>query len=124
MVDTKGLITTTRGDTLPEHKRSVARSDGTPDLPVCCVLLYWCMLVNNHHQCLLDVIKHVKPTSLIGLSGSGPAFFEAEVQALCEGCALPLIFPLSNPTSKAEISAEDAYAWSEGRCIFASGMVG
>lgn len=35
MVDTKGLITTTRGDTLPEHKQSVARTDGTPDLAVC-----------------------------------------------------------------------------------------
>lgn len=68
------------------------------------------------------MIKHVKPTSLIGLSGSGRAFFEPEIEALCQGCDLPLVFPLSNPTSKAEITAEDAYTWSKGTCIFASGM--
>lgn len=74
-------------------------------------------------QSLLEIIKYVKPTTLIGLSGSGPSFFQPDIEALCEGCPLPLIFPLSNPTSKAEITAEDAYAWSNGACIFASGRL-
>lgn len=104
MVDTKGLITTSRGDKLAEHKVGMARTDDTPNM-----------------KSLVDIIRHVKPTALIGLAGSGPAFFQAEVQELCAHCDLPLIFPLSNPTSQAEITAADAYSWSQGKCLFASG---
>lgn len=103
MVDTKGLITTTRPGELPEHKKTFARSD-TPDM-----------------KDLVEIIKHVKPHALIGLTGGGPAFDENVVKALCEGCEKPLIFPLSNPTEKAEITAENAFTWSEGKCLFGSG---
>lgn len=73
-------------------------------------------------QELLDIIKHVKPHALIGLTGAGPAFDESIVKALCEHCEHPLIFPLSNPTEKAEITAENAFKWSEGKCLFGSGV--
>lgn len=63
----------------------------------------------------------MKPHALIGLTGGGPAFDESVVKALCESCELPLIFPLSNPTEKAEITAEDAFKWSGGKCLFGSG---
>lgn len=104
LVDTKGLITNTRGDDLPEHKKFFMRDDGTPDM-----------------KGLLDVVKHVKPHALIGLAGAGPAFHQDIIEALCEGYPKPLVFPLSNPTAKAEITAENAYKWSKGNCIFASG---
>lgn len=104
LMDSKGLITNTRGDELPDHKKHFSRDDGIPDM--------------KH---LVDVVKHVKPHALFGLAGAGPAFGQDVVEALCEGHPKPLIFPLSNPTSKAEITAEDAYHWSKGKCIFASG---
>jgi malic enzyme len=72
-------------------------------------------------QELLDVVKHVKPHALIGLAGAGPAFDQDIIEALCDGHPKPLVFPLSNPTEKAEITAEHAYNWSKGKCIFASG---
>lgn len=104
MVDSKGLITTTRGDKLPEHKQRFARSDGTPDM-----------------KNLREIVAHVKPHALIGLSAAGPSWGEDVVKELCSHVPSPLIFPLSNPTDKAEITAEQAYTWSKGECVFASG---
>lgn len=69
------------------------------------------------------MVKHVKPHALIGLAGAGPAFDQPIIEALCEGFPKPLVFPLSNPTEKAEITAENAYNWSKGQCIFASGKI-
>jgi len=106
MVDRKGLITTTRGDDLNEFKKPFARTDGTPDM-------------NN----LLGIIKFVKPNAVFGLSGSGPTFTEEMIRALVDGVEgkKPLLFPLSNPTSKAEISFDDALKWTDGHVLFASG---
>lgn len=70
---------------------------------------------------LVEIIKYVKPHALFGLTGAGPAFGEDVVQEMCRHCDRPLIFPLSNPTSQAEISAENAYKWSKGKCLFAAG---
>ena len=81
--------------------------------------------MSNHvvmPQDLVDIIKHVEPHVLIGLTGGGPAFDEPVVAALCKHHDLPLIFPLSNPTEKAEITAENAFKWSKGKCLFASGV--
>jgi len=48
-------------------------------------------------------------------------FTQDVVEAMCQSTARPLIFPLSNPTSKAELTADNAYTWSDGKCIFAAG---
>lgn len=102
--DSKGLVTTSRGDKLPAHKLLVARRDDTPNM-----------------KTLAEVVQHVKPNVLIGLAGAGPAFEQDLVEELCKHHERPMLFPLSNPTSQAEITAEDAYKWSKGKCIFASG---
>ena len=60
MVDSKGLITTSRGDKLPSHKKMMARSDDTPNM-----------------KDLREIIEYVKPHALIGLSGAGPMFKQA-----------------------------------------------
>ena len=60
-------------------------------------------------QELKDIIAPVKPHALIGLSAAGPSWPEEVVRQLCAEVECPLIFPLSNPTDKAEITAEQAY---------------
>jgi len=58
---------------------------------------------------------------LIGLSAAGPSWPREVIQELCRHVDRPLVFPLSNPTEKSEITAEQAYAWSDGKAVFASG---
>lgn len=70
---------------------------------------------------LLDVVTSVKPTILLGLTGVGGTFTEPVVRAMSASATRPIIFPLSNPTSHAECTAEQAFAWSGGRAIVASG---
>ncbi|KAK4388805.1 NADP-dependent malic enzyme [Sesamum angolense] len=70
---------------------------------------------------LLDAVKEIKPTVLIGTSGVGRTFTKEVVEAMASINQKPLILALSNPTSQSECTAEEAYTWSEGRAIFASG---
>jgi malate dehydrogenase (oxaloacetate-decarboxylating)(NADP+) len=96
LVDTKGLVTNDRGDNLADHKRIFARSD------------------NNGHQfsTLEAVIEYVKPTALIGLTATFGVFTESVVRALkvsVDAGGLgrrPILFPLSNPLTKAECTFE------------------
>lgn len=70
---------------------------------------------------LEEALRVLQPTVLIGCAGHGGAFDEAVVALMARQCQRPIIFALSNPTSRAECTAEDAYRWSDGRAIFASG---
>ncbi|KAI9452431.1 hypothetical protein F5148DRAFT_502718, partial [Russula earlei] len=103
-VDSKGLITADRPG-LQEHKKIFARTDyqGPP-------------LTN-----LVEIINHVKPTALLGLSTIRNAFTKDVVNAMATHNTRPIIFPLSNPVSLSEVDYEDAINWTHGKVIFASG---
>lgn len=100
-VDSKGLIVKSR-EGLVEHKLHYA---------------------HEHAPCaeLLEAIASIRPTMLIGASGQARSFTKEVVQLMGSLNARPVIFALSNPTSKAECTAEEAYTWTGGRAIFASG---
>ena len=100
-VDTQGLLHSNRENIAP-HKQRYAR-----DLPP----------VDN----FLDAINTLKPTVIMGLSGQPGSFPKEVIEAMAAINERPIIFALSNPTSKAECTAEEAYRWSQGRAIFASG---
>lgn len=70
---------------------------------------------------LLETVKAVRPTVLIGASGQAGAFTEAVVRAMTAGCARPVIFPLSNPVSRAEAHPADVLAWTDGRAVVGTG---
>jgi len=100
-VDSQGLVEAGRSDLAP-HKKPYA----------------------HRHAPLKDLaaaVKAVRPTALIGVSGQPQQFTREIVTEMARLNQRPVIFALSNPTSKAECSAQDAYDWSGGRAIFASG---
>jgi malate dehydrogenase (oxaloacetate-decarboxylating)(NADP+) len=100
-VDSKGLVVRDRGH-LTAQKRPYAHDHpGGPDL--------------------LSAIEAVEPTILIGVSGAPGSFDHPVIDAMGRLNRRPIIFALSNPTSKAECTAEEAYVWTQGRAIFASG---
>lgn len=78
-------------------------------------------LANPARIDLLDVMNNARPTTLIGVSGQAGAFSEPIIRAMAKGTARPVVFPLSNPTLKAEASPQDLYAWTEGRAIVGTG---
>ncbi len=100
-VDSKGLVVKSRTD-LAAHKTPYAHDH--PPLGD-----------------LLAAVMHVRPTALIGVSAQPQAFERPAIEAMSEINARPIIFALSNPTANSECTAEQAYAWSGGRAIFASG---
>lgn len=70
---------------------------------------------------LTDVIRNAKPTVLIGVSGQQGAFSEDAVRAMAKHAARPIIFPLSNPTSRSEATPQQLLEWTEGRAIVGTG---
>ena len=70
---------------------------------------------------LLDVVKNAKPTTLIGVSGQPGSFSEPIIRGMAETNRRPVIFPLSNPTSRAEATPSDIQRWSQGRAIVGTG---
>ncbi|KAK4276975.1 hypothetical protein QN277_015055 [Acacia crassicarpa] len=102
LVDSKGLIVRSRMESLQHFKKPWAHEHE----PV---------------KGLLDAVKAIKPTVLIGSSGVGKTFTKEVVEAMSSLNEKPLILALSNPTSQSECTAEEAYTWSKGRAIFASG---
>ena len=99
--DTQGLLTSNR-DKIADHKQRFAR-----DMPP----------INN----FLEALETLKPTAILGLSGQPGSFPKEVIETMAKLNKRPIIFALSNPTSKAECTAEEAYRWSKGRAIFASG---
>lgn len=100
-VDSKGLVVRSRND-LSSHKLVFAQD----------------------HEPLADavaIIESVRPSVLIGVSGKPGVFSRAVLEAAARQAARPIVFALSNPTSLVECTAEEAYRWTEGRAIFASG---
>jgi malate dehydrogenase (oxaloacetate-decarboxylating)(NADP+) len=69
----------------------------------------------------VDAVKAFRPTGIIGVSGVPKLFTREVVEAMAAINERPIIFPYSNPTSRSECTAEEAYRWSDGRAIFASG---
>jgi len=69
----------------------------------------------------VDAIKQIKPTGIIGVSTVPKLFNQQVIEAMSEVNDRPIIFPYSNPTSRSECTAEEAYKWSKGKAIFASG---
>ncbi|PKA63398.1 NADP-dependent malic enzyme [Apostasia shenzhenica] len=102
LVDSKGLIVESRYETLQHFKKPWAHD-------------------HEFVKDLTDVVKAIKPTVLIGSSGVGRTFTKEVVEAMASFNEKPIILALSNPTSQSECTAEEAYTWSEGRAIFASG---
>jgi malate dehydrogenase (oxaloacetate-decarboxylating)(NADP+) len=101
LVDSKGLVIASRKD-LAEHKRPFAQDRApVPDL--------------------LAAVESFRPTVLIGATGKGGLFTQPVLEAMARVNERPVVFALSNPTSKAECTAEQAYAWTNGRAVFASG---
>ncbi|XP_031388366.1 NADP-dependent malic enzyme-like isoform X2 [Punica granatum] len=102
LVDSKGLIVSSRKDTLQHFKKPWAHEHE----PV---------------KDLLNAVKAIKPTILIGSSGVGRTFTKEVIEAVSSFNERPVIMALSNPTSQSECTAEEAYTWSKGKAIFASG---
>ena len=100
-IDSKSLVVNSRED-LAEHKRPFA----------------------HHHEFLSDrvrIIEAIKPTILIGTTGKSGAFSRPILEAAAGVTSRPIIFALSNPTAVAECTAREAYEWTNGRAVFASG---
>ena len=105
LVDSKGLVTDDRGDKLAEHKVYFSRPDNE----------------GKQYKSLEEVVEYVKPTILMGLSTIGGAFTPKILNRMAELNDRPIIFPLSNPSSKSECNFEEAIKHTSGRCLFASG---
>jgi malate dehydrogenase (oxaloacetate-decarboxylating) len=109
--DSKGLVTRDRAG-LEAFKATYARPPEE-------IAAYECR--DRSHVTLAETILNAKPTMLIGTSATPGIFDEAVVRAMAKVNARPIVFPLSNPTSKSECTPEDAIRWSEGRAIVATG---
>ncbi|EMP36634.1 NADP-dependent malic enzyme [Chelonia mydas] len=101
MVDSKGLIVKERSSLTTEKERFAHKHDEMKNLE--------------------DIVRAIKPTVLIGVAAIGGAFTNQILKDMASFNKQPIIFALSNPTSKAECSAEQCYQMTEGRGIFASG---
>ena len=101
MVDSKGLVVASRSG-LAEHKKAFA----------------------HEHEPVSDFIgavKALKPTAIIGVGATPGTFTREVIEEMTRLNERPIVFALSNPTSKSECTAEQAYAWSGGKALFASG---
>ena len=108
MVDKQGLLFDDMDDLTPEQKPFAKNRANFPNAD---------KLID-----LLEVVKTVKPTILVGTSTQPNTFTKEVVEAMCQNTERPCIFPLSNPTKLAEASAEDLIVWSDGKAFVATGI--
>ncbi len=108
MVDKQGLLFDDMDDLTPEQKPFAKNRANFPNA--------------DKLTDLLEVVKTVKPTILVGTSTQPNTFTKEVVEAMCQNTERPCIFPLSNPTKLAEASAEDLIVWSDGRAFVATGI--
>ena len=100
-VDSKGLVVKNRSD-LAEYKLPYAHD-------------------YEYIGDFLSAVKSLRPTVIIGVSGQPNTFTQSVLKAMASYNKRPIVFAMSNPTSKAECTAEEAYTWTDGHAIFASG---
>jgi malic enzyme len=110
-VDSRGLVTVDRPGLEP-FKATYARSAAE-------VADYVCR--DPRRVTLEEAVRNFRPTILVGTSGTPGAFTEGVIRSMAAIHARPIVFPLSNPTSKSECTAEQAVRWSDGRAIVATG---
>lgn len=108
MVDKQGLLFNDMDDLTPEQKPFAKNRANFPNA--------------DKLTDLLEVVKTVKPTILVGTSTQPNTFTKEVVEAMCQNTERPCIFPLSNPTKLAEASAEDLIVWSDGKAFVATGI--
>ncbi len=99
--DSKGLVVKSR-EKLASHKLPYAHD-------------------HEYHPYFMDVVRALKPTAIIGVSGQPGTFTGPVLSAMAEYNERPIVFALSNPTSRSECTAKEAYVWTKGRAVFASG---
>ena len=108
MIDKQGLLFDDMEDLTPAQKPSAKKREDFADC--------------GDMTSLLNVIKTVKPTILVGTSTDAGAFTKEVVEAMCENTERPVIFPISNPTKKLEATAEQVIEWSDGKAFVATGV--
>ena len=108
MVDKQGLLFDDMDDLTPEQKPFAKNRANFPNA--------------DKLTDLLEVVKTVKPTILVGTSTQPNTFTKGVVEVMCQNTERPCIFPLSNPTKLAEASAEDLIVWSDGKAFVATGI--
>jgi len=101
LVDSRGLVVKSRSD-LGEHKRPYAHEH--PQAPD-----------------FLSALRAIKPTAIIGVAAVGKSFTRETLEEMARLNERPIVFALSNPTSQAECTAQEAYLWTAGRALFACG---
>lgn len=108
MVDKQGFLFDDMDDLTPEQRPFAKKRSDYPNA--------------DKLTDLLEVVKTVKPTILVGTSTVPNTFTKEVVEAMCENTERPMIFPLSNPTKLAEATAEDLITWSDGKAFVATGI--
>jgi malate dehydrogenase (oxaloacetate-decarboxylating) len=110
-LDTKGLILADRRG-LDGAKREVAADPG--------LVAGWAPDSDGAFR-LAEVVRHFKPTVLIGTSGQPGAFTEAIISDMLDGCARPIVLPLSNPNAKTEVTPAELIRWTRGAAVLGTG---
>ncbi|MCL1122942.1 NAD-dependent malic enzyme [Shewanella surugensis] len=110
MVDRWGMLLDSMPNLLPFQQRLAQKANNVAN---------W--KTDSDHISLLDVVNNGKPTVLIGVSGVPGLFSEQIIKAMHRHCQRPIVFPLSNPTSRVEATPKDVLHWTKGQALVATG---